>query len=660
MARMTDDQATTSERDGDGNGEGAPKQQAPALDIRDVHVIKHGRGFLLTDDRGDVPEGNTAALGLYFRDTRFLSRYELSLNHMRPLVLHSSAARNYAHDVELAYPYRWTGSDGLVYKENLALSRSRVLGETLMERLHLQNFGKHERELRLELAFEADFLDIFEVRGMERDRRGQRQQAHVRRNEVQLGYRGLDGVGRTTTLRFSPQPAELTEDRAVFHVTLAPGEDLEVVVEIQPAVGEAAPARRTIREARERLERDYSAWRKRSTRFRTSNSQLSSFLERAVLDLRMLLSEDEEGRPFLDAGVPWYSALFGRDSLITAYQCLMVNPDLAWATLDKLAALQGKKEDPEREEEPGKILHELRVGEMAGTGEVPHTPYYGAIDSTPLWLMVLASAYAWTGDRQALDRLWPNAQACLDWIDSYGDRDGDGFVEYEKVAPGGLDNQGWKDSHDAIVHPDGTKAATPIALVEVQAYVYNAKVRTAELAGCWATTRWPSASRKRRATSGSGSTASSGWRRGLLRAGARRRQATGRDAHVEPGPRAVVRHRRRGQGRQGRPEAAVAGPVVRLRDPDARRPADAVRPHRLSHGQRVAARLRAHRAWAQAVRVRRGGHEGHRPGVARGGALPAGAVPRVVLRLLPGPGRPNPCSIRWRAGPRPGPPARRS
>jgi glycogen debranching enzyme len=455
---------------------------APAVDIRDVQVIKHGRSFFLCDQRGDVPADNSAALGLYHADTRFLSRFELAVNDLRPLVLHSSAARNYAHVVELAYPSTAIDPQGSERKENLSLSRQRVLGDTLVERLHLMNFGWNERELRLTLEFEADFLDIFEVRGMERERRGQAQSPRVERNEVELGYRGLDGEARSTLLRFSPQPAELEAGRAVFELRLPPGGEAEIVIEVQPVAGGRAGARRPLREAREALEREYSQWRKRCTRFRSSNSQLSMFLDRAVLDLRMLLSEDDQGDPYLDAGVPWYSALFGRDSLLTAYECLMVNPDLAWFTLRRLAAHQGRREDPFREEEPGKILHELRLGELAATGEIPHTPYYGSVDATPLWLMVLASAYAWTGDRAALDELWPNALACLEWIDRYGDRDGDGFVEYERTSPRGLDNQGWKDSHDAIVHPDGTKATGPIALVEVQGYVYNAKIRTAELA----------------------------------------------------------------------------------------------------------------------------------------------------------------------------------
>src|SRR5438105_1440561 len=219
-------------------------------------------------------------------------------------------------------------------------------------------------------------------------------------------HRGLDGVARSTTLRFTPQPADLADGEARFEIDLEPGQESEIIVEIVPQVGDEPPPRRTLRETHEALKREYSQWTKRCTRFRTSNVQLSHFIERSVLDMKMLLTPDEDGMPFIDAGVPWYSALFGRDALITAYQALAVNPDLSWQVLRKLAAFQGKKEDPSREEEPGKILHELRVGEMAGAGEIPHTPYYGSIDSTPLWLMVLASTYSWTADHQSLSELW--------------------------------------------------------------------------------------------------------------------------------------------------------------------------------------------------------------------------------------------------------------
>jgi glycogen debranching enzyme len=458
------------------------ERPAAAVDIRDVQVIKHGRSFFVSDRWGDVPAGNAAALGLYHGDTRFLSRLELTVNRLRPFLLHSSTERNYSQIVELLYPLRMVDPRGIERKDNISLSRYRVLADTLLERMRMANFGREARDFLVTLEFDADFRDVFEVRGMERAQRGQLQPPLVEHNQVTLSYRGLDGVTRSTVLRFSPVPAGLDETEATFEFSLSPGQQVEIGLEVIPQAGEESPSRRPLREAQEALEREYSQWRKRCTRFRTTNVQLSRFLDRAVLDLRMLLSEDDTGVPYIDAGVPWFSALFGRDSLITAYQCLGVNPDLAWGTLRGLAALQGTKEDDWREEEPGKIPHEVRIGEMAAAGEIPQTPYYGSADATPLWLVVLGHVYSWTADLEGVRELWPAALSCLEWINSYGDRDRDGYVEYEKRSPGGLDNQGWKDSFDAIVHPDGTHAKPPIALVEVQGYVYDAKVRVAALA----------------------------------------------------------------------------------------------------------------------------------------------------------------------------------
>jgi glycogen debranching enzyme len=453
-----------------------------AVDIRDVQVIKHDRTFLVTDEWGDLPEDNTAALGLYYRDTRYLSRFELTLDELRPLLLHSSPERNYNQIIELAFPITTVTPSGDEDKDNISISRNRVIADSLVEKIGIANYGRQARTLRVCVEFGADFLDLFEVRGWPRERRGQLQPAVVERSHVVLSYRGLDGEVRTTTIRFSPQPAELTEDRATFEVTLEPRERAEIDLEITPAEGSEERTRLPFREAKEMLEREYSSWRKKCTRFKTSQVQLSQYLDRSVLDLRMLQTNDDAGVPWIDAGVPWYSTLFGRDSLITAYEVLGVNTDLAWGTLRGLAALQGTKVDEWRDEEPGKILHEVRVGELAKAGEIPHTPYYGSIDSTPLWLAVLASAYFWTNDVDSVKELWPNALACLEWIDTYGDVDGDGYVEYARKSEKGLANQGWKDSHDAIVFPDRTLAEAPIALVEVQGYVYLAKIRMARLA----------------------------------------------------------------------------------------------------------------------------------------------------------------------------------
>jgi len=457
-------------------------ETGPVVDIRDVQVIKDDRTFLVTDRFGDVPEGNRAALGLYHKDTRFLSGLELVVGGVQPLLLHSSTERNYTQIVELTYPFESIDREGVHRKENLSIQRSRVLSGSLHERIRVRNFGTKVRPLVLTINFAADFLDIFEVRGLVRERRGQLQRPTVDRSRVVLGYRGLDGEVRTTTIRFSPAPDEVDESKAVFRTECGPGDDLEIVLEVVPEVGGTSAPRTTMQHAEDRLTREYTHWRKRCTRFKTSNIQLSQFLDRAILDLRMLTAHDEGGAEYLDAGVPWYSALFGRDALITSYQALAVNSDLAWGTLRGLAALQGKQDDEWREEEPGKILHEVRVGELAMAGEVPHTPYFGSVDATPLWLSVLHGAYRWTGDLDAVRELWPNVLAALSWIDEHGDLDGDGYVEYRRRSPLGLDNQGWKDSSDAIVHPDGTEARPPIALVEVQGYVFQAKRNVARLA----------------------------------------------------------------------------------------------------------------------------------------------------------------------------------
>ena len=459
--------------------------KAPVVtDIRDNHVIKHNRAFFLSNRFGDVPEDNQAALGLYYRDTRFLSRLELTLDDLQPLLLHSSTERNYWQIVELAYPIAVMDPQGFEQKENIGISRSRLLGDSLLERIEVANYGSEARPIRLRLQFDADFLDVFEVRGMDRrtTEPGEHQTPEVTGDSVTLNYVGADGVTRSTNIRFSPAPETLSEHEAVFEFALGHGDQASLMLEIVPAIERERPPAQEYREARQQLEHSYTAWRKRCTRFKTGNTQLTGFLERAVIDLRMLLAEDDDGGFRIDAGVPWYSALFGRDSIITAYECLGVNPQLAWGVLRALASQQGKQEDDWREEEPGKILHEVRVGELAGSGEVPHTPYFGSVDTTPLWLVLLTYAYAWTADLEAVRQLWPNALAALDWIDKYGDRDGDGFVEYEKRSPRGLDNQGWKDSWNGILHPDGTLAEPPIALVEAQGYVYQAKARMAPLA----------------------------------------------------------------------------------------------------------------------------------------------------------------------------------
>jgi glycogen debranching enzyme len=451
---------------------------AAPQDIRDVQTIKHEGIFLLSDRFGDIEADTPAALGMYFRDTRFLSRWELRVDERRPLWLHGEADKNYSMLVETNVPIEDVFIDGTRRVENLQVSRHRWLESGMRENIRFHNYGKAPRGVVVDLAFGADFLDVFEVRGMLADKRGTLLPPVVEDSRVVLAYDGRDGVRRSVVISFSTKPDELTETHARWRLAIASKEEVEIVASVEPRAGDVrAPAL-----SHDELDREYASWRKTCTRFRVSNGQLQEYLDRAVLDMRMMVSHDERGVPAIDAGVPWFSTLFGRDSLVTAYQTLAMNPDLAKGTLEKLAQYQGEKVDDWRDEEPGKILHELRCGELAAVGDVPHTPYYGTIDATPLWLVVYGYAWNWTGDREFAERMWPHALRALEWIDKYGDADGDGYVEYKRKSGGGLDNQGWKDSWDGILHEDGRVAEAPLALCEVQGYVYDARVRVAKVA----------------------------------------------------------------------------------------------------------------------------------------------------------------------------------
>ncbi len=453
------------------------KPPSRPLDIRDVQTIKHDRVFMLCDRYGDMPKGNEAALGLYFRDTRFLSDYELTVDGMRPTFLHAEVDRNYSMLVETTLPVTSVDPSGVVTKKNISVSRHRWLEHGMHETIKVQNFGAATRRVRIDLTFGADFLDLFEVRGFRRKERGKMLDPVLGDGQVTFAYEGLDGVRREFEVGFDPHPKRLSSKKATFELRIAPQSSTLIEISFLPRAGDEEPVHAT----HEDLEREYSTWRKTCTRFQTSYPQLQLYLDRAVLDLRMMQT-DLDGTAAIDAGVPWFSTLFGRDALVTAYQALGVNSDLAKGTLEKLAEYQGTKVDDWRDEEPGKILHELRVGEMAGNGEIPHTPYYGSIDATPLWLLVYGRVWMWTADRAFAEKLWPNAERALEWIDKYGDFDGDGYIEYRKKSEGGLDNQGWKDSYDGIVHEDGSIPDPPIALVEVQGYVYDAWRQVARVA----------------------------------------------------------------------------------------------------------------------------------------------------------------------------------
>ncbi len=489
-----------------------------ATDLGSVQVLKQGNLYLLTDPFGDI-HPDTRGLGLYEGDTRRLSCSILRVDGERPVLLQASAGGNYRGTIQLTNPSiernredKFRPEDALA-SQKLGIGRHRlVTGRALEERIDVVNYAEEAHDVELELELAADAADIFEVRGWSRPGRGGHLPVALRGDRVTFRYDGLDGVRMRTHFAFSESAAELGPvggDRAAgdgagwvrlrWHWELAPGEARELSWVVwtteRPAPAHAVPAHRALADSddvlyppvpdvdEDTVAASYHAWNRGFADIRTENELFNLAIARSADDLRLLVNDGPgPGERYVAAGVPWFTTLFGRDALITSFQALAVRPQLAVETLEVLAAYQATEDDPERDAEPGKILHELRTGEMARTGELPHRPYYGTADATPLWLILLGATWDWTGDRELVDRLWPNALRALEWIDRYGDRDGDGFVEYERRGEQGLLNQGWKDSSDCIRDRHGRLAVTPIALAEVQGYVFDAKRRMAALA----------------------------------------------------------------------------------------------------------------------------------------------------------------------------------
>lgn len=498
---------------------------ARATDLTGVLVLKHDTLFLISDSFGDVHPGNRG-LGLYAADTRVLSRYELRINGIRPVVLRTGSGASYGNTIQLTNPdflrdpADKVDPEVVLRRQSLGVVRERLLSDAFSERIQVENFTTHEERCCLTLRLDADFADIFEVRGVVRERRGTREADIVTNDGVVFTYLGLDERRRGTRLRFSEPvrqvPATMTSEQVDACVRLgdpwpdqpaeAGGQDGEVLVmldwllgpgasrsvdvtvttDLGPVRGRRGGARRALeapRVAGEEAEAAHRAWHSGSTAISTPHVFADRAFKRALADLRLLVNSGPgPGERYIAAGVPWFSCLFGRDSIIAALQLLPIRPQVAQETLTVLARLQAIEADDWRDAQPGKILHELRTGELAAAGEIPQTPYYGSVDATPLWLILLGAYQRWTNDAQLVDRLWPNAMAALSWIDESGDADGDGLVEYVRRSPQGLINQGWKDSADANRFRDGTLARAPLALIEVQAYVHRARLEVARLA----------------------------------------------------------------------------------------------------------------------------------------------------------------------------------
>ncbi|MCC6346319.1 MAG: amylo-alpha-1,6-glucosidase [Nitrospirales bacterium] len=441
-------------------------------------TLKHDETFGVFAQVGDILKLGMEEQGIYHQGTRHLSRWELLVEEKRPLFLSSGIKKiNNILSADLTNPDIPMDST-LIPRDTIHFHRSKFLWKgNCYESIFFINFGLDPVTLRLTLLFEADFEDIFEVRGIRRAKRGEVLPPEIGRREISLVYLGLDGVKRMTRLLFSVPPVSLEPGRATFSFTLTPKHREALRITMQFDRNEEMYWKHALTMAEER----YRTMRERTCQVSTSNEQFNAWFNTSLSDIHMMLTDTEYGMyPY--AGVPWFNAAFGRDGIITALECLWFEPRIARGVLSYLAATQADKEIPESDAEPGKIVHEVRLGEMAALGEVPFGKYYGSVDATPLFIYLCGAYYRRTGDLEFVRSIWPNVKRALDWIDRYGDLDGDGFVEYGRRSEKGLINQGWKDSSDSVFHMDGRLAEGPIALCEVQGYVYAAKVEAALLA----------------------------------------------------------------------------------------------------------------------------------------------------------------------------------
>ncbi|MBD2447577.1 amylo-alpha-1,6-glucosidase [Nostoc sp. FACHB-152] len=473
----------------------------PTLTVKDDDL------FLVTDTIGNISgcslnDGNPS-MGLFCCDTRFLNRLELQIEGRSPVLLSSTAEKGFSLSVLCTNPR----IDDRLKADTVGLRRELVLNGALFEEIEIANYSTTTVSFELSISFDADFVDLFEVRGYDRDKRGKLLRlvepthedgstlsgdavsvsSHSGTHKTEfltLAYQGLDGLIMESRIQFQHRlPDHFKGYTAVWCLELASHETQKIGYRINLLTNNTSSstvsAAFTLGQAKAAELMEEQHWVQQTTRLTSDKSLLNHVIDRAEQDMYLLRQSFGKYKT-VSAGVPWFSALFGRDSIITASQTLMLNSQVAKETLMLLAEYQGKVEDDWREEEPGKILHELRLGEMARCQEIPHTPYYGTVDATPLWLMLYAEYYTWTHDQETLEQLWPNAIAAMEWIDR--NLQETGYLRYYLRSKRGLVNQGWKDSGDCIVDRKGDLANGPIALCEVQAYVYAAKTRLAEIA----------------------------------------------------------------------------------------------------------------------------------------------------------------------------------
>ena len=449
-----------------------------------VRVLNHIDSFGIFDRWGDIKQLGEEVQGIYHNGMRYISELQLRINGKRPLLLSSSVKeKNEILSVDLTNPIL-QGEDRTIQKDEIYIGRSKFIRNgSCYERIRLNNYGTEFCKFTLSIEFAADFKDIFEVRGITRERRGEITEIrHSQDGRLRISYLGLDGVTRITQICFVNKPDSWeNHNKVLYNIEMPPHDEQYIEYTIQFLTEKEDPHYLKFLEAQDKLNHELEDATQVIAKLTASNDQLNQWIERSQHDLISLLADTTYGKyPY--AGVPWYNTAFGRDGIITALETLWVAPDIARDVLRYLAHTQATEINAYQDAEPGKIIHEVRGGEMVAMNEIPFKRYYGSVDSTPLFIMLAGAYYTRTAAEAFIKEIWPNIKSALDWIDTYGDINGDGFIEYQHKSVNGLTNQGWKDSHDSIMYEDGRLAESPIAPCEVQGYVYDAKIQAAKLA----------------------------------------------------------------------------------------------------------------------------------------------------------------------------------
>jgi glycogen debranching enzyme len=466
-----------------------PRGQTPN-NVATAVVIKDEDLFLLSASTGDIPLNNDQGFGLYYHDCRFLRGYEFRIGGTRPNALAVTSEQGSTSEFILTDPELTQLNGAKLAKQSVGITWHRTVEAkslTVFDVIKLTNYVADSIQLRLSFDFQAGFADVFEIRGLHPKKIGRREKPTWDRGGLRFAYDGADGIYRTLEITIRSASVTTRKSGADLKLSLAPNETKQIHVSL--TISESSKKKRPAPKGRLSpnttqiaggLRKDSDHWPGSRTQLDSSSPLLNNVFQRSIRDLRVLRTS-LQGLEYFSAGLPWYGALFGRDSIISSLQALAFEPRIAEQTLRLLAKYQATQVNEWRDEQPGKILHELRVGELAHLNEIPQTPYFGSVDSTPLFLILVARHANWTGDLSIFQDLKPAVERAFDWMARYGDATGNGYLEYSSRSSKGLGNQGWKDSGDSIVNADGTLAKPPIALVEVQGYVYLAKTSMAEL-----------------------------------------------------------------------------------------------------------------------------------------------------------------------------------